>query len=116
MLEYSHGEIGWDVFTLEYKVDPPIDTVISADDMINYMKLFSHMWKMRRIETSLAAGWMRIAGASRSFLKLPGMYISSHLLYLLTPEKRLGTILASRSNYYDRDDTHYPSDADVHTN
>ena len=22
MLEYSHGEIGWDVFTLEYKGEP----------------------------------------------------------------------------------------------
>lgn len=76
MLEYSHGEIGWDVFTLEYKIDPPIDTVISADDMINYMKLFSHIWKMRRVENLLTESWMRIAGASRTFLKLPSLLIT----------------------------------------
>jgi gamma-tubulin complex component 3 len=72
MLEYSHGEIGWDVFTLEYRIDPPIDTVITPESMINYMKIFSHIWKMRRVESSLAKGWMRIAGGARTFLKLPG--------------------------------------------
>ncbi|KAF8591500.1 gamma-tubulin complex DGRIP91/SPC98 component [Ramaria rubella] len=71
MLEYSHGEIGWDVFTLEYRIDPPIDTVVTSESMINYMRIFSHIWKMRRIESSLAKGWMRIAGGSRTFLKLP---------------------------------------------
>ena len=40
MLEYSHGEIGWDVFTLEYKVDPPIDTVLDQDAAEKYLKLF----------------------------------------------------------------------------
>jgi gamma-tubulin complex component 3 len=72
MLEYSHGEIGWDVFTLEYRIDPPIDTVITPESMINYMKIFSHIWKMRRVESSLAKGWMRIAGGARTFLRLPG--------------------------------------------
>lgn len=76
MLEYSHGEIGWDVFTLEYKVDPPIDTVISSEAMVNYMKLFNHIWKMKRIEGALAKMWMRIAGGSRTFLKLKGRRLS----------------------------------------
>jgi len=38
MLEYSHGEIGWDVFTLEYKVDAPIDTVLDPDSMVKYLE------------------------------------------------------------------------------
>lgn len=72
MLEYSHGEIGWDVFTLEYRVDPPIDTLISSEAMVNYMKLFSYIWKVKRIESTLTKCWMRIAGGSRTFLKLRG--------------------------------------------
>jgi gamma-tubulin complex component 3 len=72
MLEYSHGEMGWDVFTLEYRIDAPIDTVITPDGMINYMKLFNHIWKMRRVESSLTKSWMRMAGGARTFLKLPG--------------------------------------------
>ena len=81
MLEYSHGEIGWDVFTLEYRIDPPIDTIITPESMINYMKIFSHIWKMRRVESSLAKGWMRIAGGARTFLKLPGEYKNMALRY-----------------------------------
>lgn len=72
MLEYSHGEIGWDVFTLEYKVDAPIDTVLDPESMIKYQKLFNHLWKMRRVEGALSMGWMRIAGGSRTFLRVPG--------------------------------------------
>jgi gamma-tubulin complex component 3 len=72
MLEYSHGEIGWDVFTLEYKVDPPIDTVIDSESLVKYLKLFNHLWQMKRIEAALSKGWMRIAGGSRTFLRIPG--------------------------------------------
>ncbi|TFY63403.1 hypothetical protein EVJ58_g3277 [Rhodofomes roseus] len=77
MLEYSHGEIGWDVFTLEYKVDAPIDTVLDPDTMVKYLKLFNHMWKIKRIESTLTKGWMRIAGGSRTFLQVPGVACSN---------------------------------------
>jgi len=75
MLEYSHGEIGWDVFTLEYKVDPPLDTVIDPDSMVKYLKLFNHLWQMKRIEGTLSQSWMRIAGGARTFLRIPGTLI-----------------------------------------
>lgn len=74
MLEYSHGEIGWDVFTLEYKVDAPIDTVLDPDSMEKYLKLFKHLWQMKRIEGALNKGWMRIAGGARTFLRVPGRW------------------------------------------
>jgi gamma-tubulin complex component 3 len=72
MLEYSHGEIGWDVFTLEYKVDAPIDTVLDPGSMMKYLKLFNHLWKMKRIESALSRGWMRVAGGTKTFLRVPG--------------------------------------------
>ncbi|CAG7846630.1 Spindle pole body component alp6 AltName: Full=Altered polarity protein 6 [Serendipita indica DSM 11827] len=68
MMEYSHGEIGWDVFTLEYKVDAPIDTVIDPEGMEKYLKIFHHLWKMKRVEGALSASWNRIACGARSFL------------------------------------------------
>ena len=82
MLEYSHGEIGWDVFTLEYKVDAPIDTVLDPEAMVKYLKLFNHLWKIKRVESTLSQGWMRIAGGARTFLRVPGNTNSllSHLL------------------------------------
>lgn len=72
MMEYSHGEIGWDVFTLEYKVDSPVNTVLDTDSMMNYLKIFNHLWKVKRIESALSVAWMRTAGGSRTFLRLPG--------------------------------------------
>jgi gamma-tubulin complex component 3 len=82
ILEYSHGEIGWDVFTLEYKVDAPIDTVLDPESMIKYQKLFNHLWKLRRVEGALSAGWMKVAGGSRTFLRLPGkLFVFLHRLW-----------------------------------
>lgn len=72
MLEYNHGEIGWDVFTLEYKVDAPIDTVLDPEAMIKYLKLFNHLWKIKRVESTLSQAWMRVAGGARTFLRVPG--------------------------------------------
>jgi len=74
MLEYSHGEIGWDVFTLEYKIDAPINTVIDSDCVVKYLKLFNHLWQLKRVETILTKAWMRLAGGRRSLLRVPGAY------------------------------------------
>jgi Spc97 / Spc98 family. len=76
MLEYSHGEIGWDVFTLEYKVDAPIDTVLDNLALEGYLKLFKHLWQMRRIEKTLDRGWLRITGGAKTFIRVPGEWVA----------------------------------------
>ncbi|KAG6816919.1 hypothetical protein H0H87_001621 [Tephrocybe sp. NHM501043] len=86
MLEFSHGEIGWDVFTLEYKVDAPIDTVLDPTSMETYLKLFRHLWQMKRIESALNAGWMRIVGGARTFLRVPELEFEWHKIRIITAE------------------------------
>ncbi|KAH9938282.1 gamma-tubulin complex DGRIP91/SPC98 component [Fomitopsis serialis] len=86
MLEYSHGEIGWDVFTLEYKVDAPIDTVLDPDAIVKYLKLFNHIWKIKRIESTLTKGWMRIAGGARTFLQVPELNFDWHQIRIVMAE------------------------------
>ncbi|KAL4242041.1 Spindle pole body component [Abortiporus biennis] len=86
MLEYSHGEIGWEVFTLEYKVDAPIDTVLDPEAMVKYLKLFNHLWKIKRIESTLSKAWMRTAGGARTFLKLPDLSYEWHQIRLVMAE------------------------------
>ncbi|KAF8325167.1 gamma-tubulin complex, DGRIP91/SPC98 component [Cantharellus anzutake] len=71
ILDYQHGEIGWDVFTLEYKVDAPIDTVLGEESMIQYARLFNHLWQMKRVEGALVQEWARVTGGARTFLKVP---------------------------------------------
>ncbi|KAM6495845.1 gamma-tubulin complex DGRIP91/SPC98 component [Amanita muscaria] len=86
MLEYSHGEIGWDVFTLEYKVDAPIDTVLNSATMEKYLKIFRHLWQLKRIEVVLNKAWMRMAGGSRHFLRVPELDLEWHKIRLTVAE------------------------------
>ncbi|KAI0036752.1 gamma-tubulin complex DGRIP91/SPC98 component [Vararia minispora EC-137] len=86
MLEYTHGEIGWDVFTLVYKVDAPLDTVLDPDSMVKYLKLFNHLWKMKRIEMTLTKGWMRSGSGTKVFIHLPELEQEWHQLRLTVAE------------------------------
>ncbi|KAL5488201.1 SPC98 [Sanghuangporus weigelae] len=86
MLEYTHGEIGWDVFTLEYKVDAPIDTVLDPECAIKYKRVFSHLWKMKRVEGALSTGWMRVAGGARTVLRVQELDIEWHQVRIAMAE------------------------------
>jgi len=39
MLELSHGELGWDVFTLEYKIEPPLNVIVTPKCAREYLKV-----------------------------------------------------------------------------
>ncbi|CEL61828.1 Gamma-tubulin complex component 3 homolog OS=Xenopus laevis GN=tubgcp3 PE=1 SV=1 [Rhizoctonia solani AG-1 IB] len=86
MLEYSHGEIGWDVFTLEYKVDAPLDTVLDPESMRKYMTLFQHLWQMRRVDVTLTQGWARLASASKTIARVPELQSSWHQVRIVLAE------------------------------
>lgn len=72
MLEYEHGELGWDVFTLEYKVDAPVDIILDRRSMALYSKLFSHLWRIKRVEYALAEGWKRAMNEARYYERVTG--------------------------------------------
>ncbi|KAF9057610.1 gamma-tubulin complex DGRIP91/SPC98 component [Panaeolus papilionaceus] len=86
MLEYSHGEIGWDVFTLEYKVDPPLDTVLNQDSMESYLRLFRHLWQLKRIGKTLYRGWVRVTGGAKTFLRLSDLKFEWHRVRIAMSE------------------------------
>ncbi|TFK23266.1 gamma-tubulin complex DGRIP91/SPC98 component [Coprinopsis marcescibilis] len=86
MLEYSHGEIGWDVFTLEYKVDAPIDTVLDALAMEGYLKLFRHLWQMKRVEKTLDRSWSRVISGARTFIRVPELEHEWHKIRISISE------------------------------
>lgn len=65
--EYSHGEMGWDCFALEYRIEAPLNAVLDARAMEGYGRLFHHLWRLKRVETALTQGWMRVTCASKSF-------------------------------------------------
>lgn len=68
MLELSHGEIGWDVFTLEYKVDAPADVVVTPHGSKQYLKVFNFLWRIKRVEFALGVTWRRCMTGARGVL------------------------------------------------
>lgn len=72
MLEFNAGEIGWDVFTLEYKIDSPLDTVLDERSMESYLKMFKYLWQIKRVEFSLNEIYARLMTGARTFLRVPG--------------------------------------------
>lgn len=68
MLELSHGEIGWDCFTLEYKIDAPVDVVITPWASTQYLKVFNFLWRVKRVEFALSSTWRRCMTGARGVL------------------------------------------------
>jgi gamma-tubulin complex component 3 len=68
MLEWSLGETGWDCFTLEYKVSPPCDVIITTWANVQYLKVFNMLLRIKRVEFSLTTTWRRCTTGSRSVL------------------------------------------------
>ncbi|RDI81014.1 hypothetical protein Vi05172_g8925 [Venturia inaequalis] len=68
MLELSYGEIGWDVFTLEYKISPPVDVIVTPHGSKQYLKVFNFLWRVKRVEFALGSLWRRVSTGARQFL------------------------------------------------
>lgn len=72
MLELSHGEIGWDVFTLEYRVDSPLDVIVTPWASKQYLKVFNFLWRVKRVEFALGSTWRRCITGARGVLGAVG--------------------------------------------
>lgn len=71
ILNLSHGNIGWQVFTLEYKIDDlPISSIINyKDSNIEYLKMFNFLWKLKQASFVLNLNYIESANLKRSDLK-----------------------------------------------
>lgn len=57
LLELGKAENGWEVFTLKYRVDPPLDVIIGAQTMRQFLKIFNMLWRIRWSFFVLKTGW-----------------------------------------------------------
>ncbi|KAK4229651.1 Spc98 family-domain-containing protein [Podospora fimiseda] len=69
MLQLSHGDIGWDCFTLEYKIDAPVDVVVTEWGNRQYLKVFNFLWRIKRVEFALSSLWRKCMTGSRGVLQ-----------------------------------------------
>lgn len=86
MLEYSSGEIGWDVFTLEYKVDAPVDIVLDDGSMDIYFRLFTHLWQIKRVDYSLNEVWKRVMSEARWYNRVTDLQPDFHQVRIILSE------------------------------
>ncbi|KAF2743743.1 hypothetical protein M011DRAFT_210376 [Sporormia fimetaria CBS 119925] len=77
MLELSHGEIGWDVFTLEYKIDAPVDVIVTPFGSKQYLKVFNFLWRVKRVEFALGSTWRRCMTGARGVLGTVSDYVGA---------------------------------------
>lgn len=86
LLEISPGDLGWDVFSLDYHVDGPIGSVFTAECMSQYLMLFNALWKDKRMEMILSDIWKEQAATSKLCRELPELGVVLHGVQLLTQE------------------------------
>ncbi|GES99979.1 gamma-tubulin complex component 3 homolog [Rhizophagus clarus] len=70
LLEVSSGDLGWDVFSLDYHVDSPINTIFTPQEMQRYLKLFNFLWRLKRVEHDLSSAWRRNTTSARSLYQI----------------------------------------------
>jgi gamma-tubulin complex component 3 len=82
-LEFSPGDHGWDVFSLQYHVDGPISTVFTAENMLKYLKVFNFLWRAKRVQYYLSHMWNEQTAHYRSLHTIQELYPVVHQCHLL---------------------------------
>jgi gamma-tubulin complex component 3 len=67
----SPQDLGWDVFTLDYHVDSPINTIFTPQAMQQYLQMFNFLWRLKRVEHSLSAAWRGLVTSGRQYCSIP---------------------------------------------
>ncbi|KAI9153375.1 hypothetical protein LWI28_010456 [Acer negundo] len=73
LMPHGSGDRGWDVFSLEYDANAPLDTLFTESVMARYLRIFNFLWKLRRVEHALIGAWKTMKPnciTSHSFNKL----------------------------------------------
>lgn len=70
-LKISPHDLGWDVFTLDYHVDSPINTIFTPQAMQQYLQMFNFLWRLKRVEHSLSAAWRGLVTSGRQYCSIP---------------------------------------------
>ena len=65
-------EIGWDVFSLRYAVSAPLDVVFTEQSMTKYLRIFTFLWQLKRVEHSLNGTWQTMKPAVTASLERDG--------------------------------------------
>ena len=57
LLEASPGDTGWEVFSIDYMIDPPLSAIVHKKAHAQYRTAFQLLWRLKRVEWTLSSGW-----------------------------------------------------------
>lgn len=67
MLEPGHGDSGWELFTLEYRLSGPLKTVLlDSFSSRGYLRVFNFLWRIQWVSASLQRAWSLMALGART--------------------------------------------------
>lgn len=68
-LEFKPGDTGWDTFTLEYRVESPVNAVLDASAMAGYQLLFHYLWHIHRVAARITAAWTQLLSVQKDVMR-----------------------------------------------
>ncbi|CAF0954055.1 unnamed protein product [Didymodactylos carnosus] len=93
----SASELGWDVCCLDYKLDGPLKTIFTEDNTLRFMRIFNHLWRVKRMEYTTCGVWKQLIKNSRRFSSIPEIIDLMHTCFGISNEM---TRFVQSVNYY----------------
>lgn len=72
--EEEEEKKGWDVFSLDYTIQPPISAIFHSQAIRQYRKIFHLLWKLKEIEKRLNQSWKVASDLTHGMFKFCGQY------------------------------------------
>ncbi|CAF2989260.1 unnamed protein product [Rotaria socialis] len=97
LMYVSPSELGWDVCCLDYKFDGPLRTIFTEENSLRYMRIFNHLWRVKRMEYTTCGVWKQLMKSSREFAAIPEISDMVHTCFTMSNEM---TKFVQSVNYY----------------
>ena len=68
--EVNPGDVGWDVFSLNYAVTGPLLTIFPHEIMRRYIRVFNFLLRAKRMEYNLNHLWGRMMSTTKMICSL----------------------------------------------
>ena len=99
LLKALPGDIGWDVFCLEYNIELPLNNIISSRNLLDYQKMFIFLIKIKRIEYSQNLEWRKIMTYTRDIPSTQYPFFKSKIKKSLQFNQQIMHFTISLHNY-----------------
>ena len=99
LLKALPGDIGWDVFCLEYNIDLPLNIIINSRNILDYQKMFIFLIRIKRIEYSQNLEWRKIMTYTRDIANDKYPFFKSKIKKSLKFNQQIMHFIISLHNY-----------------